>query len=354
MKIPPYIQIDNSIFGDAKVAVLMRKHGAIGLAVFVYSLIQLNEKKGSGISIDRGFKDCAAVMLNLSHDDIDLTIGEIIALGLLYCEDGEYYSKGYISRTGAYLDANKKRSETQKKNHQAKESEPEQAPEPEPEPEPEKKPVKEKPKKEPDHTQEIVDFWNAKADKGKCTKITGDIKKAIAKRLAEYSLDEIKGTISNYQAVVQDQTCFFSYVWNIYEFFKRDNAFLAFTGDESVLLRYQKGGNMQPPEPEPQVKAWVVPEWKSDNPKPDNYDNWDERQYNAYWIDCTKERSRTNTTSILEALKAKAEKEKQEAAEEAERLRWKHPFPKPEFWDGMKREAQEAYIRKHTDQEAAQ
>ena len=269
MKIPPYIQIDNSIFGDAKVAVLMRKHGAIGLAVFVYSLIQLNEKKGSGISIDRGFKDCAAVMLNLSHDDIDLTIGEIIALGLLYCEDGEYYSKGYISRTGAYLDANKKRSETQKKNHQAKESEPEQAPEPEPEPE--KKPVKEKHKKEPDHTQEIVDFWNAKADKGKCTKITGDIKKAIAKRLAEYSLDEIKGTISNYQAVVQDQSCFFSYVWNIYEFFKRDNAFLAFTGDESVLLRYQKNGNLQPPEPvaDPDQQEWTWP-----FPKPAAWDAW--------------------------------------------------------------------------------
>jgi len=104
-----------------------------------------------------------------------------------------------------------------------------------------------KPKKEfaPDHTQEIVDFWNAKADKGKCTKITANIKKAIAKRLAEYSLGEIKATISNYQTVVQDQNCFFSYVWNIYEFFSREKAFPSFFGDDEVLLRYQSKTDKQ-------------------------------------------------------------------------------------------------------------
>jgi len=104
-----------------------------------------------------------------------------------------------------------------------------------------------KPKKEPtiDHTQQIVDYWNAKAVKGKCQKVTSDVKKAIAKRTAEYTLEEIYSTITNYQAVIQDTNCSFSYVWNIIDFFNRGNAFPSFYGDESIVLRYKNGNSKE-------------------------------------------------------------------------------------------------------------
>ena len=129
-----------------------------------------------------------------------------------------------------------------------------------------------KPKKEakPDNTQEIVDFWNAKADKGKCIKITTDVKKAISKRAAEYSLDEIKATISNYQAVVQDPKCFFNYVWNISDFFNRSTGFPAFFGGDEILLRYYSADARQETTTEPKQAI----EWTWNFPKPAGYDTW--------------------------------------------------------------------------------
>lgn len=124
MKNPTYIQIDSSILGDSKVAVLLRKHGAIGLAIYLYLLIQANHSPSDGLCIDEGFKDCAAIMLNLSFEDLDNVLDTIIKLGLLYDDNGLYYSNGYMKRTGQYKEANKKRSETQKQNSIEKANQP--------------------------------------------------------------------------------------------------------------------------------------------------------------------------------------------------------------------------------------
>jgi len=116
MKNPAYIQIDGSIFGDSKIAVLLRKHGAVGFAAYIYVLIQINQSHRDGIMIDDGFSECASVLLDITKADLQRVIESMISLGLLYREDGLCFSRGYMKRTGEYKAANEKRSETQKRN----------------------------------------------------------------------------------------------------------------------------------------------------------------------------------------------------------------------------------------------
>lgn len=117
MKNPTFIQIDSGIYGDAKVTILMRKHGALGIALFLYALIQINHSPDSGLLIDDLFYECAALQHNSDIGYTKEIIAELIKLGLLYEESGLYHSFGYDKRTGKYIDANVKRSETQKQNY---------------------------------------------------------------------------------------------------------------------------------------------------------------------------------------------------------------------------------------------
>jgi len=116
MKNPTFIQIDSGIYGDAKVTILMRKHGALGIALFLYSLIQINHNPDTGLLIDDLFMECAAVQHNADIDDVREVVSKLISLGLLYEDSGLYHSIGYDKRTGTYIEANIKRSETQKQN----------------------------------------------------------------------------------------------------------------------------------------------------------------------------------------------------------------------------------------------
>lgn len=103
------------------------------------------------------------------------------------------------------------------------------------------------------------------------------------------------------------------------------------------------------PEPErPKEEPWVRPEWNYAYPKPDNYETMDQRQITAYVVACAIKQSDLETAKWIETSRAKAAQEAKEAAEEAERLRWKYPFPKPEFWDGMSEPAKASYIRRNT------
>lgn len=103
------------------------------------------------------------------------------------------------------------------------------------------------------------------------------------------------------------------------------------------------------PEPElPKEEPWVRPEWNYAYPKPDNYETMDQRQITAYVVACARKQSDLETAKWIETSRAKAAQEAKEAAEEAERLRWKYPFPKPEFWDGMSEPAKASYIRRNT------
>lgn len=116
MKNPTFIQIDSGIYGDAKITILMRKHGALGIAIFLYSLIQINHNPDTGLLIDELFMECAAVQHNADIDDVREVVSKLINLGLLYEDSGLYHSIGYDKRTGTYIEANIKRSETQKQN----------------------------------------------------------------------------------------------------------------------------------------------------------------------------------------------------------------------------------------------
>jgi len=103
------------------------------------------------------------------------------------------------------------------------------------------------------------------------------------------------------------------------------------------------------PEPEqPIEEPWVRPEWKYTYPKPDNYETMDQRQINVYLVACAKEQNALETAKYIETCMAKSEQEAKEAAEQAELMRWKYPFPKPEFWDGMSEPARASYIRRNT------
>jgi len=115
-------------------------------------------------------------------------------------------------------------------------------------------------------------------------------------------------------------------------------------------------------EPEPEQEGvmderdnpnWDRPEWDSKYPKPKSYDKMTRGDVERYVFTCQNEERVAKRKAFQEAEAAeKAAKEAKEAADLAEYLRWDYPFPKPEFWDGMAEAAREAYIRKHTPQEA--
>ncbi len=114
------------------------------------------------------------------------------------------------------------------------------------EPEPEKQ--NQKIEKIQESIAEIVAFWNENAKKCRCVKITSDIQKAIQKRLKEFSVEEIKQAIRNYQLVIQNPKSFFKYTWNLQEFLTRANALPVFYGEpEQILEKYGCGKSSEPP-----------------------------------------------------------------------------------------------------------
>ena len=119
---------------------------------------------------------------------------------------------------------------------------------PETKKEKEPEPEKQKSAKDQESIAEIVAFWNENAKKCRCVKITSDIQKAIQKRLKEFSIEEIKQAIKNYQLVVQHPKSFFKYTWNLQEFLTRANALPVFYGEpDQILEKYGCGKSSGPP-----------------------------------------------------------------------------------------------------------
>ena len=235
MNAPRYVQIDTAIFANPRVGILLRKHGAAGLGVFVYYLVELGRQASDvnvSIDADSVFCEGAACALGIDIDDFNVITSELLRIGLLCSDGGRIFSAGFNKRTGKEILANIKRSETLKSKT---------TPDPEP-----KKP------KQPSPAPEIIEHWNANAKSLRCKKLTSDIEKAVAKRCKEYTIDEIKQGIENYHAIVNDPDCFFSYKWNLAEFLSRANGFPVFAGDrDEIIGKYRKsvGKNANPEQP---------------------------------------------------------------------------------------------------------
>lgn len=162
-----------------------------------------------------------------------------ISVGLFQEDcDGNIFSPSFLKWLS------KKQSLAERGRKGGKASQAKLHPEPEKEPEPEKQ----KQAKVQESIAEIVAFWNENAKKCRCVKITSDIQKAIQKRLKEFSVEEIKQAIKNYQLVIQNPKSFFKYTWNLQEFLTRANALPVFYGEtEQILEKYGCGKSSEPP-----------------------------------------------------------------------------------------------------------
>lgn len=117
MNAPRYVQIDTAIFANPRVGILLRKHGAAGLGVFVYYLVELGRQAGDvnvSIDADSVFCEGAACALGIDIDDFNVITSELLRIGLLCSDGGRIFSAGFNKRTGKEILANIKRSETLK------------------------------------------------------------------------------------------------------------------------------------------------------------------------------------------------------------------------------------------------
>ena len=182
-----------------------------------------------------------AKAMSISPKEYRAFLDACLEVGLFQIDqDGNIYSPAFEK----WLEKKKSIAERGKKGGKATQAK--LHPEPEKEPETEKQ--KEKTEKVQESIAEIVAFWNENAKKCRCVKITSDIQKAIQKRLKEFTIEEIKQAIKNYQLVIQNPKSFFKYTWNLQEFLTRANALPVFYGEtEQILEKYGCGKSSEPP-----------------------------------------------------------------------------------------------------------
>lgn len=140
MNTPRYVQIDTAIFANPRVGILLRKHGAAGLGVFVYYLVELGRQASDvnvSIDADSVFCEGAACALGIDIDDFNVITSELLRIGLLCSDGGRIFSAGFNKRTGKEILANIKRSETLKNKISPESVTKPKKPKSEPKPDPE-------------------------------------------------------------------------------------------------------------------------------------------------------------------------------------------------------------------------
>ena len=209
-----------------------------GYALFFKSLEVMLELEKPYLRYDSSL---IAKAMSISPKEYRAFLDACLEVGLFQIDqDGNIYSPAFEK----WLEKKKSIAERGKKGGKATQAK--LHPEPEKEPETEKQ--KEKTEKVQESIAEIVAFWNENAKKCRCVKITSDIQKAIQKRLKEFSVEEIKQAIKNYQMVIQNPKSFFKYTWNLQEFLTRANALPVFYGEtEQILEKYGCGKSSEPP-----------------------------------------------------------------------------------------------------------
>jgi len=96
---------------------------------------------------------------------------------------------------------------------------------------------------------EIFDYWNSK-EIVKHKKLTLDMKRAIEKRIKQYSVFEVKSFIDRYKRILDDKDYFFNYSWDLLKFMKQKNTLPEFTDEGSKWVDYiRKFGSNKKQEP---------------------------------------------------------------------------------------------------------
>ncbi|MGU9479092.1 hypothetical protein ACV31L_13915, partial [Clostridium perfringens] len=85
----------------------------------------------------------------------------------------------------------------------------------------------------------IFEYWNSK-DIVKHRALTKEIEKAIIKTLKEYTEEEIKVCIDNYNEILKDQDYYFNYVWTLKDFLIRKTGINTFRIDGAKMINYKK------------------------------------------------------------------------------------------------------------------
>lgn len=94
-------------------------------------------------------------------------------------------------------------------------------------------------KEKEDKVLEIYNYWNSK-DIVVHRKISKPMERHILNALKDYSVEEIKKAIDNYNTVIKDKDYFFAYVWSLDTFIKQSNGLPHFVDSGEKWLNYCK------------------------------------------------------------------------------------------------------------------
>lgn len=94
-------------------------------------------------------------------------------------------------------------------------------------------------KEKEDKVLEIYNYWNSK-DIVVHRKISKPMERHILNALKDYSVEEIKKSIDNYNTVIKDKDYFFAYVWSLDTFIKQSNGLPHFVDSGEKWLNYCK------------------------------------------------------------------------------------------------------------------
>jgi len=116
-----FIQIDIDLLGSPKIQLLISKKGTAGLSVFIYCLLRMAHSSldcNCAIVYDAIFIEAGAAALNISTDEFESCINELLRIGLIEKSDDCLISEGFLERSGKLLAADIKRSESVKAYYQ--------------------------------------------------------------------------------------------------------------------------------------------------------------------------------------------------------------------------------------------
>ena len=209
-----------------------------GYALFFKSLEVMLELEKPFLRYDNSL---IAKAMSISPKEYRIFLDASLEVGLFQIDqDGNIYSPGFLK----WLEKKKSIRERGKKGGQATQM----RRNPEKKIEIISKTQNQKISQNKENIVEIVAYWNETAKKFRCRKVTSDIENAILKRLKEYTIEEIKQAIKNYQLILQHPKSFFKYTWNLQEFLTRANALPVFYGDtDQILEKYGCGKSSEPP-----------------------------------------------------------------------------------------------------------